>query len=79
MFKRHGGAKGGSAGVDAGRGGGINGGGGADPAMLARYKNQAAKARDKIVQLVKEKDKAEEDLADLRHAHQKLEDSRDTL
>ena len=57
MFKRHSEKKGNAGASEAG---------GADAAQLARYKNQAAKARDKIVELVKERDKAQKDAEEQR-------------
>lgn len=71
MFKRHSEISKGNVGA--------SGAGGADAAQLARYKNQAAKARDKIVELVKERDKAQKDAEEQRSEHLKTSEERDGL
>ena len=84
MFKRHGGKKakgndssgGGSGG---GGGGGGDGSAGSDPAAVARYKNQAAKAREKIVSLVKARDLAELNLTEKTNEADTLTTERDDL
>ena len=75
MFKRHGGKK---AEAAAASSDGKNSGGG-DPATIARYKNQAAKAREKIVDLVKQRDRMETELNEKTAECNMIENERDDL
>ena len=72
MFSRHGGKAAKAQSNDSADGG-------SNPQAIARYKNQAAKAREKIVDLVKERDKIENDYNETMNKNELLTDERDAL
>jgi len=72
MFSRHGGKAAKAQSIDSADGG-------TNPQAIARYKNQAAKAREKIVDLVKERDKIENDYNATMNKNEFLTDERDAL